>query len=96
MSSTPSKDLRSHLPAIIEAWAWGMLRASASIRVKACSAVEIVLPLGVFITTTPWSVAAVRSMLSTPTPARPMTLRFFAAANTSGVTFVCDRTTRPW
>ena len=33
---------------------------------KACSAVEIVLPLGVFITITPWSVAASRSMLSTP------------------------------
>ena len=30
-----------------------MLRAAASIRVKACSAVEMVLPLGVFMTTTP-------------------------------------------
>ena len=80
---------------IIEQWAWPMLRASESISAKACSAVEIVLPLGVFITTTPWSVAAPRSMLSTPTPARPMALRFFAAAKTSAVTFVSERTTKP-
>ena len=46
-------------------------------REKACSAVEIVLPPGVFITMTPRLVAASMSMLSTPTPARPMTLRFF-------------------
>ena len=33
-----------------------------------CSAVETVLPPGVFITTIPWRVAAGTSMLSTPTP----------------------------
>ncbi len=35
------------------------------------------------------------SMLSTPTPALPMTLSFLAADNTSGVTLVCERTMRP-
>ena len=34
-----------------------------------CSAVEIVLPPGVFITTMPRRLAAATSMLSTPTPA---------------------------
>ena len=37
-----------------------------------CSAVLVVLPAGVFITTMPSRVAAGRSILSTPTPARRM------------------------
>ena len=40
---------------------------------KACSAVEIVFPPGVFMTMMPRFVAASTSTLSTPTPARPMT-----------------------
>ena len=40
---------------------------------KDSSAVEIVLPPGVFMTTTPRCVAASTSTLSTPTPARPTT-----------------------
>ena len=40
---------------------------------KDSSAVETVLPPGVFITTTPRCVAASTSTLSTPTPARPTT-----------------------
>ena len=71
-----------------------MLRAVAHMRVKACSAVEMVLPVGVFITMTPWALAASRSMLSTPTPARPTALSLVAAAKTSAVTLVWERTTR--
>ena len=54
LSSTPSNFLRSHFPAITLACACGMWRASETMRVKACSAVEMVLPPGVFMTTTPW------------------------------------------
>jgi hypothetical protein len=53
----------------------------------------MVLPEGVFITITPRSVAASTSTLSTPTPARPTTLSFVAAAMTSRVIFVSERTT---
>jgi hypothetical protein len=55
--------------------------------------VEIVLPPGVFITTTPCCVAASTSILSTPTPARPTTRSCFAASITLAVTFVSERTT---
>ena len=53
------------------------------------------LPKGVFITTTPAAVAAGMSMLSTPMPARPMTFSRFAAAMTSLLGLVSERTTRP-
>jgi len=62
-------------------------------RLIVCSAVEIVLPPGVFMTTTPRSVAACTSTLSTPTPARPTTRSFGAASMTFRVTFVSERTT---
>ena len=62
----------------------------------ACSAAEIVLPSGALTTMTPRSVAALRSMLSTPTPARPTAWSSFPAAKTSGVTFVSLRTTSAW
>ena len=67
----------SHLPAWVEASAAGIWRASANIMAMACSAVVIELPKGVFITTTPAAVAAGMSTLSTPMPARPMTLSFW-------------------
>ena len=94
-SSTPSKFLRSHLPAFIEASACAMLREMAMSKLNACSAVEIVFPAGVFITTMPAFVAASVSTLSTPTPARPTHLSFLAAAMTFAFTFVCERTTSP-
>ena len=47
----------SHLPALVEAVASGICRASANIMAMACSAVVMVLPSGVFITTTPRAVA---------------------------------------
>lgn len=46
-------------------------------------------------TRTPLRVADSRSILSTPVPARPTTFSPLAAAKTSDVTFVSDRTIRP-
>ncbi len=48
----------SHLPACVEASACGIWRASANIMAMACSAVVIELPNGVFMTMTPFAVAA--------------------------------------
>ena len=48
-----------------------------------------------FITMIPLSVAASRSMLSTPVPARPMSHSSLPAAMTSAVTLVEERTMRP-
>ena len=78
VSSTPMKRFFSHLPALVEAEASGICRASANIMAMACSAVVMVLPCGVFITTTPRAVAERMSTLSTPMPARPTTLRLVA------------------
>jgi hypothetical protein len=50
------------------------------------------LPPGVFITTTPFLVAASRSTLSTPTPARPMARSWPACSSNSAVTLVALRT----
>ncbi len=56
----------------------------------------MVFPPGEFITSTPRRVAAWRSTLSTPTPARPMTLRFLAASITSAVIWLPLRTRIAW
>src|SRR6266568_9527187 len=93
--STPMKRFFSHLPAWVEASACGIWRASASMSEIACSAVVIELPKGVFITMMPLAVAAGISTLSTPIPARPITLRFFAFSRIFGVTFVAERIARP-
>ena len=85
----------SHFPARVERSAAGIWRASASISEIACSAVVTELPNGVFITTTPRWVAASTSILSTPMPARPTTLSRGAAASSSAVTLVAERTARP-
>ncbi len=66
----------------------------ASISPIASSATLTLLPPGVFITTMPLFVAASRLTLSTPVPARPMTLRLLAACITSAVTLVLLRTSR--
>ena len=81
-SSVPMNLRFSHLPDFTEALALGMERASDSISATVCSATETALPPGVFITSTPAAVAEGRSTLSTPTPARPITRRFGAAAST--------------
>ena len=95
MISTPMNRFFSHLPAWVEASACGICRAIASISVIACSAVVIELPNGVFITMMPLEVAAAMSTLSTPMPARPITLSRRARSSTFGVTLVADRTARP-
>ena len=46
-------------------------------------------------TSTPFAVEAGMSILSTPTPARPITLSFGACCKSSGVTLVALRTTSP-
>ena len=95
-SSLPEKVLRSHCPARIEAAACGTGRAPHRMWVNVSSAVAIVLPEGVFITMTPRSVAASTSTLSTPTPARPTTFSRGAAASTSAVILVSERTAMAW
>src|SRR5271168_272782 len=76
----------SHLPACVEASAAGSWRASANISAMACSAVVIELPNGVFMTMTPRAVAAGMSTLSTPMPARPITLSVLARSSSLAVT----------
>ena len=63
-----------------------------SINPSVCSATDTALPPGVFITSTPAAVAAGRSTLSTPTPARPITFSLGAFASTSAFTFTALRT----
>ena len=93
--STPRNLFFSHLPARVEASASGICRASASISVIACSAVVIELPNGVFMTMMPRAVAAGISTLSTPMPARPITLRPLACSRSLAVTLVAERMARP-
>jgi hypothetical protein len=84
----------AHCPPFKEPTAWGTFLARAKRRDMdmVCSAVVMVLPVGVFITTIPWAVATSTSTLSTPTPARPITLSCFPARIASAVTFVALRT----
>ena len=82
----------SHLPLRVELLACGMRRAMESMRARVCSATEMALPPGVFITSTPAAVAAGRSTLSTPTPARPITRRRGALSSTSLFTCTALRT----
>ena len=94
-SSTPLKLDRSHAPVRIDASAAETFRTIDRIKAIVSSAAETVLPAGAFTTATPRSVAASKSMLSTPTPARPMTRRCSACASISPQTLVALRTTRP-
>ena len=57
-----------------------------------CSAAAMVLPVGALTTVIPARVAASRSTLSTPTPARPMTTRRVPAAISSASTWTWLRT----
>lgn len=89
---TPTYLDRSHRPALMDASAWATLRATEQMRAMPCSAAATVLAVGALTTRQPAAVAAPRSTLSTPTPARPTTLRRPAdASNTSLVTWVADR-----
>ena len=91
--SVPMNLFFSHFPAFIEAVACGIWRERAIIIETACSAVVTVLPPGVFITTTPFLVAATLSMLSVPLPARPITLIREAFSKHAAVALVAPRTT---
>src|SRR5262245_18537355 len=94
-SSTPTFVERSHFPARIWASARAISRALARRRAKACSAADVTLPSGAFMTMTPRRLAASTSMLSTPIPARPMSLSLGPASMTSLVTLTALRTMRP-
>src|SRR6185437_1133655 len=93
-SSLPRNFFFSHLPLLVDRLACGMERASESIRARVCSATETAFPPGVFITRTPAAVAAGRSTLSTPTPARPMAFNFGALASMAALTFTALRTSK--
>ena len=92
-SSTPPYLERSQRPSLSAAWACGMLRAQAIIMAIVCSAAVSTLLAGAFTTMMPRLLAAATSTLSTPTPARPITLRFVPASITSAVTLVAERIT---
>ena len=61
-------------------------------RAMVCSAADMMLDVGALHTMTPRSVAASTSIVSTPTPARPMILRFSPARMASRGTGVAERT----
>ena len=92
-SSWPAKALRFHSPRRIEASAAATLRASAKRSASVSSAAAIVFPVGALTTVIPARVAASRSTLSTPTPARPITRSRAPAAIISASTFTWLRTT---
>mmetsp|Transcript_28774 Transcript_28774/g.54614 ORF Transcript_28774/g.54614 Transcript_28774/m.54614 type:complete len:257 (+) Transcript_28774:969-1739(+) len=95
VSSVPMNLDFSHLPAWVDWDASGIWRATANIIAIACSAVVIILPKGVFMTITPFLLAASLSILSVPMPARPITLRLTAFLRIVGVTRVAERMARP-
>ena len=92
LSSTPASPGVFHAISRTDRSAATTLRASARISAKVSSAAETVLPAGAFSTGMPRSVAASRSMLSTPAPARPMTFRLEADSISSRVIRVALRT----
>ena len=95
-TSTPPKRERSQRPAVSEACACGMFRASASMSATVCSAAATMFDCGAFATMMPRLVAASTSTLSTPIPARPMTFRLSARAIRSAVSRVAERMRMPW
>ena len=90
-TSAPDDDF-SQRPSRIAASNFGTWRTKASNSANVCSATLTELPPGVLMTRTPRLVASSRSMLSTPTPARPTTRKCGALSISSGVTFVALRT----
>jgi hypothetical protein len=91
-SSIPVKRWRSQLPEVSAACACGTFRASARSSAIACSAAESTVDSAAFATTIPRRVAASTSTLSTPTPARPITLRRSARSISAASSFVAERT----
>ena len=72
-----------------------ILRAILKINPIVCSATVTEVDSGEFTTIIPFSVAALRSMLSTPTPALAMICKLSAFSIISAVNFVRLRTTIP-
>ena len=93
-TSVPMKAERFHFWSRSDALACGMLRAMESMMAMVCSAAAMVLPVGALTTAMPRRVAASRSTLSTPTPARPTTCSCAPASMTAAVTCVSLRTMR--
>src|SRR5713226_75317 len=93
-TSVPAALDFSQRPSCIALSCRGTCRASASNSAKVCSATLTAFPPGVLMTRTPRRVASSRSMLSTPTPARPTTRSRGAFSRSSGVTLVALRTIR--
>ena len=78
----------SQFPSFVDIAAGAIFLAIASINASVCSAAAIVFPSGEFTTITPFCVAASKSILSTPTPARPIIFKFVPASIILDVTFV--------
>ena len=78
----------SHLPSFTDLSAMEILRAMLKINPMVCSATVTEVDSGEFTTIIPFSVAASRSMLSTPTPALAMICRLSAFLMMSAVNFV--------
>ncbi len=91
-SSRPVNAERFHSPRRTDASAGAIRRASPYSSASVCSAAAIVLPVGALTTVMPARVAASRSTLSTPTPARPMTTRRVPAAISEASTWTWLRT----
>ena len=83
-TSVPMKAERFHFWSRSDALACGMLRAMESMMAMVCSAAAMVLPVGALTTAMPRRVAASRSTLSTPTPARPHHLQSRAGLDDGG------------
>ena len=85
----------SHFPDLIDTLAAGIFRDRLSSIAMVCSAAEIVFASGEFTTSIPFSVAVSTAMLSTPTPALPITFNLPAlpASIIPFVTFVPLRMT---
>ena len=91
-SSRPVNCERFHSPRRIDASAAAVRRATPYISARVCSAAAMVLPVGALTTVMPARVAASRSTLSTPTPARPMTTSLVPAAISAASTWTWLRT----
>ena len=91
-SSRPVNCERFHSPRRIDASAAAVRRATPYSSARVCSAAAMVLPVGALTTVMPARVAASRSTLSTPTPARPMTTSRVPAAISSASTWTWLRT----
>ena len=93
-SSAPWSDRFVQRPAFMSALARVIDRADASMSANACSATLILLAPGAFRTRMPRALAASRSTLSTPVPARATTRSRGEALISSAVTRVALRTIR--